>query len=143
MPSFREYLRDYFNRPFVRPWALAAPIIVLLICLPMLRPLRHPTDMSDDEALRLATINALVEHRTLALDPPPPGVAENQLAVVGNKIYANQTPMMALLLSGPAWVMTRLGWPLRENASLVAFVMTMLGATLPVALAGGLFYRMG
>src|SRR4051794_36911360 len=103
--SLREYLRDYFNRPFVRPWALAAPIIVLLICLPMLRPLRHPTDMSDDEALRLATIHALVEHRTLAIDPSLP-VAENQVTVIGDKIYANQTPMMAVLLSGPAWVMT-------------------------------------
>lgn len=142
MPSLREYLRDYFNRPFVRPWALSAPILVLLICLPMLRPLRHPTDMSDDEALRLATINALVEHRTLALDPALP-VADNQVLVVGDRIYADQTPMMALLLSGPAWMMMRLGWPLHENASLVAFVMTMLGATLPVALAAGLFYRMG
>ncbi|MBC8105561.1 MAG: hypothetical protein H7Z14_03135 [Anaerolineae bacterium] len=144
MSSLREYLRDYFSRPFVRPWALSAPIIVLLICLPMLRPLRHPTDLSDDESLRLATIHALVERGTLAIDPTLPVAAtENQVIVVDGKIYADQTPMMALLLSGPAWVMTRLGWPLHENASLVAFVMTLLGATLPVALAAGLFYRMG
>lgn len=142
--SLREYLRDYFNRPFVRPWALSAPIIVLLICLPMLRPLRHPTEISDDESLRLATIHALAETGKLAIDPTlPAAMCENQVIVTDGHVYADQTPMMALLLSGPAWVMERLGWPPHENASLIAFVITLLGATLPVALAAGLFYRMG
>lgn len=142
MPSLRDYLRGYLRRPFVRPWALAAPVIVLFVCLPMLRPLRHPTDLSEDESLRLATIHALVEHHTLALDAPPQ-VDAQQIIQAGASVYADQTPMMALLLSGPAWVMTRLGWPLRENAALVAYLMTLLGATLPVAAAAGLFYRMG
>lgn len=139
-----NYLRAYFGKPFVRPWALSAPILVLLICLPMLRPLRHPAEISDDELLRLATINALVEHRTLAIEPGNvPAMDSSQLVEVGGRIYAGQPPMMALLLSGPAWAMARFGWPVRENAAVVAYVMTLLGATLPVAGAAGLFYRMG
>ena len=69
MKRFYDYLRAYFRKPFVRPWALSAPILVLLICLPLLRPLRHPASISDDELLRLETISALARHRTLAIDP--------------------------------------------------------------------------
>jgi len=139
-----DYLRTYLKtKPFVRPWALSAPILVLLICLPMLRPLRHPAAISDDEMLRLATIDALVEHRTLAIDPGHvPAMDSSQLTEVNGKIYADQPPMMALLLSGPALAMTKLGWPWRENAAVVAYIITLLGATLPVAGAAGLFYRM-
>jgi hypothetical protein len=145
MKPVLDYLRTYFKtKPFVRPWALSAPILVLLISLPMLRPLRHPADASDDEVLRLATIDALVEHRSLAIDPGQvPAMDSAQLVEVNGKIYADQPPMMALLLSGPAFMMTKLGWPWRDNAAVVAYVMTLLGATVPVACAAGLFYRMG
>ncbi len=30
------------RKPYVRPWALATPILVLVVCLPLLRPLRQP-----------------------------------------------------------------------------------------------------
>src|SRR4051794_28598547 len=56
----KQRLRRYADRPMVRPLALAGPILVLVIALPMLRPLRHPSEMSNDENLRLATIRALV-----------------------------------------------------------------------------------
>src|SRR5262245_27388544 len=63
----RDYLRRLTDGPLVRPLALAGPVLVLLIALPLLRPLRHPLDMSQDENLRLASIRALVEHRSLHL----------------------------------------------------------------------------
>jgi hypothetical protein len=56
LATLRDYVRSFRHRPVVRPWAMAAPILVLVIALPMLRPLRHPANLSDDEALRLATI---------------------------------------------------------------------------------------
>src|SRR5580704_6665904 len=103
------------KKPYVRPWALATPILVLLFCLPMLRPLRNPRQASDDEQLRLATISALVEHCS------DPGPLANRLAIdttrfvlpshvyaADHKIYSDQPPMMAFLLSGPAWVLDRI-----------------------------------
>src|SRR5215471_11746071 len=56
------------DQPYVRPWGLATPILVLVVCLPLLRPLRHPVDVSDNEAARLATIESIVERHTLSID---------------------------------------------------------------------------
>lgn len=63
--------RRTFYRPMVRPWALAAPVVVLLLCVPILRPLRDPTALSADEALRLATVRALLDHHSLDLTAAP------------------------------------------------------------------------
>ena len=41
----------------VRPLALAAPVVVLLVALPLLRPLRHPSGISHDEVLRVFAAN--------------------------------------------------------------------------------------
>jgi hypothetical protein len=135
--------RQYAVRPHVRPWALAAPIVVLLVCLPLLRPLRHPDprDISDDELARLATIQSLVEQRTLAIDEasfkPTSGTIRRN-----DHIYSAQPPTQAVLLAGPYWVMHRFGLTFEKKAALVAYVLTMLGVTIPVALGAGLIYRM-
>jgi hypothetical protein len=127
-------LRRYLTMPRLRPWALATPLLVLIFCLPMLRPLRHPDprQISDDESARLATIQALAEHRTLD---------------TGNsafpRVYNDQPPMMALLLAGPYGMMERLGLTFARNPALTAYLLTLLGVTLPVAGAAGLIYRMG
>jgi hypothetical protein len=165
-------LRPTFNtlisRPMVRPWALSAPVLVLILCLPMLRPLRQPGDPSMDEALRLATVESLVRSRSLALDVAPQSITAEAMGAVSGEAsvnlhgghlvldepgrvfvsrgqtYANQPPMMAVLLAGPAWVMQRwLGLKLDESHALISYVLTVLGVTLPVAGAAGLLYRMG
>jgi hypothetical protein len=138
------------NKPWVRPWALATPILVLLFCLPLLRPLRHPGRASEDEQLRLATISALVDH---AADPGP---LHERLAIdtskfilpghyflIHNHAYSDQPPMLAFLLSGPALLLDWMGFHLRSNSVLVPYLLTLLGVTLPVAGAAGLIYRMG
>jgi len=138
------------RKPYVRPWALATPIIVLLFCLPLLRPLRHPGRASDDETLRLATISALVDHVS------DPGPLYERLAIdtdkfilpshyirVDHRVYSDQPPMLAFLLSGPALVLQWMGYPLSGNSVLVPYLLTLLGVTLPVAGAAGLVYRMG
>src|SRR5688572_32136591 len=66
--AMSDWLARFGRRQMVRPWALSAPVAVLLIALPLLRPLRAPGEASENELSRLATVQALVEHRTPAID---------------------------------------------------------------------------
>jgi hypothetical protein len=135
--------RGYVIRPHVRPWALAAPVVVLLICLPLLRPVRHPDprQISDDELARLATVQSVVEHRTLAIENsafiPTSGTVRK-----AQHSYSAQPPTFAVLLAGPYWAMHRAGLTFAANPTLVTYLLTMLGVTIPVALGAGLIYRM-
>jgi len=151
MVGLTAYFRRRRDKPYVRPWALATPVAVLLLCLPLLRPLRHPGQPSSDEALRLASTAAMVEHRQgldpslaarLAIDAEDPALRSHMI-VVEKHYYADQPPMMTLLLSGPYWFLHRMGYRLRENSVLVPYLLTLLGVTLPAAAAGGLLNRMG
>lgn len=144
MFSFLDPVRRYCRRRHVRPWALSAPILVLLIALPLLRPLRHPdpSNISDDEQVRLATIQAVVENKTLALDASELAHSPRTLFIRG-RYYSDQPPVMAVLLAGPYWVMHRLGFTFEDNPDLVAYLLTLIGAALPVAASAGLIYRMG
>jgi len=136
--------RRYLTKPHVRPWALLAPILVLLVCLPLLRPLRHPDprEISNDELARLATVESLVERRTLAVDEatylPSAGTFRH-----GDSVYSEQPPALSILLAGPYWVMKQFGLTFEKNPALVAYLLTLIGATIPVAMAAGLIYRMG
>src|SRR5205814_7948625 len=102
--------RRYLTKPHMRPWALSAPILVLLICLPLLRPLRHPDPrlISNEELNRLATIESVAERRTLAIESstftPSAGTMQK-----GRHTYSQQPPALSVLLAGPYWVMKRLG----------------------------------
>ena len=110
MVLLRRVWQYLTRRPMVRPWALASPILVLLVCLPMLRPLRHPDprDVSDDELARLATVQSIVQYGSLALIDPF-DMPASQLVRSGDQVYSDQPPVMAMLLSGPYWVLTRFG----------------------------------
>jgi hypothetical protein len=128
-------------RPKVRPWALFGPILLLLICLPLLRPLRHPDDVSDDEAIRLETVRSIVETGSLNIEPMNvPATA--QVMRVDEKVYADQPPVMAVLLAGPYWLMRWMGYTFQKNPVLVPYLLTVIGTTLPVAASAGLLYRM-
>jgi hypothetical protein len=149
MFSLAAYFRRRSERPYVRPWALATPVAVLLVCLPLLRPLRHPGQAGVDEVLRLATISALVEHRgsidatlsrRLAIDPKFKQYPH--VIAVGNQIYSDQPPMLAFLLSAPYWLMHARGYRLGEYSVLVPYLLTLIGVTLPTAGSAGLIYRM-
>jgi hypothetical protein len=166
-----NYIQRVRSRQVVRPWALCAPVVVLLIALPLLRPLRSPGDISENELSRLATIQSLVEHDTLVINDSPyfeslrqyddrddapagpdgprvlaaraPGSPVPGTVYVANKYYSDQPPVMAYLLSWPYWVMYHLGWSFQHNPAVVVYLLTVLGVTLPVAGAAGLIYRMG
>src|SRR5437867_1861741 len=100
--ALREWWRRRERGPMVRPWGLAAPILVLIVCLPLLRPLRSG-EMSETEAARLATIRAIVERHTLAIDGAQLHPAEAQInsgVKGGEQRYSPQPPVMAALLAG-------------------------------------------
>jgi hypothetical protein len=139
--SFRRYL----TKPHVRPWALSSPILVLLVCLPLLRPLRHPDprDISDDELGRLATIQSLVERRSLAIESSEFLPPKTQTIRKAEHVFSDQPPALSVLLAGPYWVMRRCGLTFASNPSLVAYLLTLIGATIPAAAAAGMIYRMG
>jgi hypothetical protein len=138
-------LRHFLTKPHVRPWALSTPIVVLLLCLPLLRPLRHPDPrlISDDELGRLATVQSLVEHRTLAIDRSTAFFPSQGVIHRGQHTYSDQPPTLAVLLSGPYWVMRKFDLTFHNNPALVAYLLTLIGVTIPVALGSGLIYRMG
>ena len=143
-----HWYRGEPDQPYVRPWGLATPLLVLIVCLPLLRPLRQPevTLMSDNELARLATVQSLVEHQTLAIDKssfrPSPEMVTRAHAT-SSASYSNQPPVLAVLLAGPYWLMHRFGLTFDKNMALASFILTLLGATLPVAMAAGLIYRLG
>jgi hypothetical protein len=138
-------IRRYLTKPHVRPWALSSPILVLLICLPLLRPLRHPDprDVSIDETARLATVQAIVENGTLAIDQTMKMPIGQTIKGVDGRRYSDQPPVMAVLLSGSYWAMHRNGLTIDQNPILVPYLLTIIAVTLPVAGAAGLVYRMG
>jgi hypothetical protein len=141
-------MRRTRSQPLVRPWALASPILILLVALPLLRPLRHPdaNEVSDDEAARLATIAAVVDHHSLSLEGLDlgPGVPLPDTGLIRSRghIFSRQPPMMAVLLAGPYWLMSRAHLTLRAAPTLAPFLLTLFGVTIPVALAAGLLYKM-
>src|SRR6476659_7084364 len=101
--DYAARLVRYRRRPqkMVRPWALSAPVLVLLVALPLLRPLRYPSpfQMCDDEKARLATVQAIVEHGTLSIDATDFTTTQAKVEV-RDRWYADQPPTMAALLSG-------------------------------------------
>ena len=139
-----NYLRSYRHKKLVRPWALSAPVLVLVIALPMLRPLRHPDPqlISDDEQARLATVQAIVERGSLDIDDTDFTTHRKQIEYHG-KSYSNQPPMMSAMLSGAYWAMHRRGLTFERDPATVAYLLTLLGVTIPAACAAGLVYRMG
>ena len=145
MRSLRDYFRRWVARKHVRPWALLAPVVVLLICLPLLSPLRHPvaTQMSEEEMARWATVQALVEQQTFAIDGTMFGHTRQRVRVA-EVYYANQPPTQGLLLAGPYWVMVHgFGLHFHDDPALVMYLLTLVAVTVPVAAAAGMIYRMG
>lgn len=147
MPLFSKLfsrVARHRRRNVVRPWALLAPILVLVIALPLLRPLRYPAgwQVSDEEAARLATVQAVVEHGTLSIDGTDFTTTARKIEVNGHW-YSKQPPTMSVLLAGPYWIMHHYGLSLHGDPQKVAYLLTLLGATIPAACAAGLIYRMG
>lgn len=138
-----KHIRGYLQRPLVRPWTLAGPVLILMICLPLLRPLREPdpTRWHDEEQMIAATVQAIVEQHTLAIDKSV--FADNPVAVTRDgHVYSPYSPMLPALLAPFYWVLLRQGLGYSENLIFVQYLLTIIGSALPVALCVGLVYRL-
>lgn len=132
--SIRQYLTQYRQRQHVRPWALSVPILILLIALPLLRPLRHQA-VSAEEAATLSAIQSIVEDGSSI---PPLAIPDS--SIIDTRM---DRPVFVFLLAGPYWVMHHFGLRFSTNPILVSYLLTVIGVTLPAALSAGLIYRMG
>src|SRR5688500_18369225 len=129
--SLSAFLRHKSTGRMVRPWALLGPIVVLIIALPLLRPLRHPDPraISDEELARFATVQALVEHNALAIDATE--FASTRLKVRrGGLFYSDQPPVMSALLAPSYWVMRHAGIDFAKRPDLAMYLLTMIGVTI-------------
>ena len=153
--TIRLWYRRREAGPILRPWGLAAPILVLVVCLPLLRPLIQPTNISHNEAARLATVQAIVENGTLAINETSFRPSDDHVTY-GRDIddaagqspdttrrFSKQPPVLAALLSATYWVLHRSGMTFQNNLAFTTYLLTLVGSTLPVALAAGMLYRMG
>jgi len=130
------------TRPLVRPWALAGPIVVLLICLPLLRPLWSPGVMSGREAAVLDTAHNLLQHRGFALDPAH-GYPPEAVVTVNGKLLARDPTAFTAAVATLAWLWGKAGVTFENNPHLLDYMLTMLISALPTAFGCGLIYRLG
>ncbi len=139
-------LRKSFTRPTVRPWGLVVPILVLLVAIPLMRPIRSAELMSRDEFLRLATADAVAERGTLELLGAS-SISNREdlegLVTTGGRIYSAQPPSFAVLIALPLRVLKWMEYSLLDDQTAVLCILTMLFVILPVSFAAGLIYRMG
>lgn len=141
--SLLQHIRGYVQQPLVRPWALAGPVLVILLCLPFLHPLIQPDPRtwSDQQQLVASTIQALVERHTLAIDGTI--FADNPAAVSHNgRLYSPYPPMLPALMAPVYWVLLKQGIYYSDDLVLVQYLLTLFCATVPLAICAGMLYRL-
>ncbi len=82
-----------------------------------------------------------LERQTFAIDRTPFAQTKQKIQV-GDANYCDQPPVMGLLLSGPYWLIHRLGFTFSNNPAMVEYLLTLFAVTLPTAAAAGMLYRM-
>lgn len=138
-----QHIRGYLQRPLVRPWALAGPVLVLMICLPLLQPLRQPDPRQwhDQQQMIAATVQAIAERHTLSITR---GVFSDNPAAIRHQgeLYSPYPPMLPLLLSPAYLVLRGQGFTYNDDLIFVQYLLTLIGAAMPVAMSAGLVYRL-
>jgi hypothetical protein len=129
--------------PVVRPWALAGPVLILMLAAPLLRPLISPGVSSARETGALVSVRTVLQHYTLAL--PPGERAGDYIFVRGDgQIFSKEPPAFIILLSCVAWCITAVGGVgINTNPHLFEYLLIYFSITVPTALACGLLYKMG
>lgn len=120
---------------------MATPILVLLLSLPLLRPLLLPAGATPRERILIESVQSLIEGRGMALDPMWRGEANT--VTVGERTFAARPPVFAILLAGPAWLLQHFGYEFEHDESVFSFWLTFFGVVLPTAIGAGVVYRMG
>jgi hypothetical protein len=121
-------------------------VLVLLVAIPLMRPLRSAELMSRDEYLRLATADAIVERGTLELIGASTMASREDLSGLvtsGGRLYSAQPPAFAVLIALPLRILKGMEYSLLDDQTAVLCVLTMLFVILPISFSAGLIYRMG
>ncbi|MBC7784504.1 MAG: hypothetical protein H7144_11760 [Burkholderiales bacterium] len=130
------------SSPMVRPWAIAGPVLILILAAPLLRPLRAQSQASDREAINLAAVRAVLENGTLAMDPS--AFRHNESAYLAHgKAFTVDSPAFPTVLAGFAWMIQKAGVEFDTNPLFLEYLLILFAITLPSALACGFLYRMG
>ncbi|MGC4030903.1 MAG: hypothetical protein QM754_04035 [Tepidisphaeraceae bacterium] len=135
----RLFRRD---RPLVRPWALAGPIVVLMLLAPLLRPLWSPGRASPAERVTLEAVRSILRDGTLALDrhrvqPGDPVFQRDGQA------FSQDPPAFDAMLAGVGWAIERSGVRADDSPLLFVYLLTLFAVAVPTAIACGLIYRTG
>src|SRR5687768_12271228 len=101
---------------------MIVPVLVLLFCLPLLKPIRQPDPrgMGDEESAIFATVQSLVEHRSLAIDRTAFLNTRHKIRI-GPHYYSQTPPVYPLLLSGGYELLHRFGLTIDSNPTLVMY----------------------
>ncbi|MFN4244304.1 MAG: hypothetical protein ACK4PI_13840 [Tepidisphaerales bacterium] len=146
--AFRRLLERIARRQTLRLWAIALVLLVLGATLPLLRPLRHPdaSAVSDDERVRLATIEAIATRGSLAPDPADVEGCANLIAAAqedgSTLLLGAQEPMLAVLGAGVYQLLRLAGIRPGVDEVLGAYLLTATLSALPAALTTLLLYRL-
>ena len=147
-----------------RPWALLTPIVVLIVALPMLRPLFWPGEPGPGEALLWASVQSASTGNALRLPEEwegKPGtvtiesgrgqdlnrsnIYESNIyasIVYESNVYASRPPLFAVMLAGPTWALVNLtGLNKGVNDAVLLFLVTLIGVTIPTAIGASMLYR--
>jgi hypothetical protein len=118
---------------------IALYALLALLTLPV-----FPHFSSPNEFTRWLLVAAAVEHHTLEVSKEAPSLGPRfeDLAVVGDRLYSNKAPGLALA-SAPGYLLARpfFGPPSRMNLRPMLTAMRWCGATLPIVLLALLFVR--
>jgi hypothetical protein len=123
---------------------LAGSVLILVVCLPLLRPLRQPDSRrwGEEEQMIASTVQSIVEQRSLAIDQSIFGKSPVAIEYAGRH-FSPYPPMYSVLLAPAYWGLLRYGLDYSDNIIFVQYVLTLVGAALPTALCVGLIYRLG
>src|SRR5438552_18753757 len=125
-----NYFRTLPRRQVVRPWALAVPVLVLLVALPLLRPLRSPDNISANELTRLATIQTMAEEHRQEIESSPFYALLRQrdyyqppeTVKLGRHVYSDKAPVLQLLLAGIYLVILKFRISFDNNPAVVTYL---------------------
>lgn len=133
------------RRQRVRYWAIALPLLVIALALPLLRPLAHPdpTWVSDDEFVRMETIRQIVANGSFVLDPQRVAERLPVISLDNGDMVAAQEPMLSVIGAGVYQILRLAKIHVDSDAILGAYLLTLILCTIPTAVTATLIYRCG
>src|SRR5688500_6109541 len=86
--------------PSLRPWAVAGPVLVLLLAAPLIRPLWSPGHASDREVVILESVRSVLRNHTLSVDPRLVPPSDSTYDDVNGRRFSAEPPAFTVVFSG-------------------------------------------